>query len=140
MINIAKLVQMIFSAWFGYFDYVGYLPCGITLIAPNVSIWLLLTLTGLSNHGASSSEQSPAGNFANYFWHVWSVTTPFPYTTQIFFFFLCFSCVFTFLEIIKHNMLKILFLSSILNIKMATKIHQFCCFILMHTDRTAVTI
>ena len=31
-INITKLVQMIFSAWSGYFEYVGYLPHGITLI------------------------------------------------------------------------------------------------------------
>ena len=65
--EVNQPVQMIFSTWFGYFDYVSYLPCGITLIVPNVSIWLLLTLTGLSNHGAKSSEQSPAGNFANTF-------------------------------------------------------------------------
>ena len=25
-LNITKLVQMIFSTWFGYFEYVGYLP------------------------------------------------------------------------------------------------------------------
>ena len=31
-INITKLVQMIFSAWFGYFEYVGYLLWHITLI------------------------------------------------------------------------------------------------------------
>ena len=26
---------MIFNAWFGYFEYVGYLPRGITLIVLN---------------------------------------------------------------------------------------------------------
>ena len=55
--------------------------------------------------------------------------------------FLCFSCIFTFLEIIKHNMWKCCLFSSIFNIKMAT--HQFTnfgkCF-LMHADMTAVTI
>ena len=34
-INITRLVLMIFKAWFGYFKYVGYLLCGITLIALN---------------------------------------------------------------------------------------------------------
>ena len=29
--NITKLVQMILSAWFGYFEYVDYLPHGILL-------------------------------------------------------------------------------------------------------------
>ena len=35
-INISKLVQMIFSAWFGYFQYVGYLLCGMVLIVLNL--------------------------------------------------------------------------------------------------------
>ena len=29
-INITKLVQKIFNTWFRYFEYVGYLPHGIT--------------------------------------------------------------------------------------------------------------
>jgi len=32
VINITKVVQMIFIVWFGYSEYVGYLPCGITLV------------------------------------------------------------------------------------------------------------
>ena len=140
-INITKLVQMIFSAWFGYFEYVGYLPRRIMLIVLNVSIWLLSTSTSLPNHGASSSEKSPARNFANHVWHVWSVTAPSPHTAQIFFF-LHFSCVFTFLEIIKHNMPKMLLFSNILHFgKMATqKFTNFDEFFLMHTDMTVVTI
>ena len=107
VINITKLVQMIFHTWFGYFEYVSYLLCDITLIVLNyVSIWSLTTSTGPPDHGASSSEKSAAWNFANHFWHVLSVAAPSPYTAQIFF--LCFSCIFTFLEIIKHNMLKML--------------------------------
>ena len=35
VINITKLVQMIFNAWLGYFKYVGYLPGGITLTVLN---------------------------------------------------------------------------------------------------------
>ena len=34
-IDITKLVQMIFSTWFGYFEYVGSLPRGVTLIVLN---------------------------------------------------------------------------------------------------------
>ena len=34
-INITKMVQMIFNAWFGYFEYVNYLLSGITLIVSN---------------------------------------------------------------------------------------------------------
>ena len=102
--NITKLVQMIFNAWVGYFEYVGYLPRGIMLIVLNVSI-LSLSTTGLPDLGASSSKKSPARNFTNHFWHVRSVTAPSPYTAQLF---LHFCCVFTFLEIMKHNMPKML--------------------------------
>ena len=58
------------------------------------------------------------------------------------FFFLHFSCVFTFLEIIKHNMPKMLLFSNILHFgKMATqKFTNFDEFFLMHTDMTVVTI
>ena len=47
-------------------------------------------------------------NFANHFWHIQSITASSPYTVQIFYFFLHCSCIFTFLEIIKHTMRKIL--------------------------------
>ena len=47
VINIPKLVQMIFNAWFWYFEYIGYLLYGIILIVLNVLIWLLSTSAGL---------------------------------------------------------------------------------------------
>ena len=53
------------------------------------------------------------------------------------------SCVFTIVEIIKHDMLNMLLFSSIFNIKMATqKFTSFdkFFFFLMHADMTAVTI
>ena len=70
----------------------------------NVSIWSLPTSTALRDCGTSSSQKSSAQNFTNHFWHIRSVTAPSLYTAQIFFLRLC--CVFTFLEIIKHNTLK----------------------------------
>ena len=93
VINITKLVQMIFNPWPGYFGYVASLSHGITTVL-NVSIWLLSTSTGLPNCGASCDEKPPARNFASHFWYVQSVTTPSPYITQIFI--LHFSCIFTF--------------------------------------------
>jgi len=83
------------------------------LFSVNVSIWFLSTSTGLPDWGASSSKKPPARNFTSHFWPIQSVTAPSPYTAQIsffFFFFLCFSCDFTFLEIIKHNIPKCCFL------------------------------
>ena len=35
LINITKLVQVIFKAWFGYFEHVGHLSCSIMLIILN---------------------------------------------------------------------------------------------------------
>ena len=68
-----------------------------------------------------------------------SVTVPSAYTTQIFLFFLHFSHIFTFLEVIKHYMLKCVF-SSIFNIKMATeKFTNFNTLLKMHTDMKAAT-
>ena len=34
--NITRLVQMIFSTWFGYFECVSYLPSGVTLTVLNL--------------------------------------------------------------------------------------------------------
>ena len=80
---------------------------------------IAINSTGLPNCGASSSERFAAQNFANHFWHVRvSHSTFSTHCTNLF---LRFSCVFTFLEIIKHNMPKMLFFSSIFNIKMATE-------------------
>ena len=42
VINITNLVQMIFNAWFAYFEYASYLPCGITLIVLNYCFNLIL--------------------------------------------------------------------------------------------------
>ena len=114
---------MIFSTWFGYFEYVGYLPCGIMLFVLNVLIWSLSTSTGLSDWSIIQREISSMklpplvahstrrGTF-NHTWHF--IHTPHKS-------FLCFSCIFTFLEIIKHNMPKILLFSSTFNSKMATQ-------------------
>ena len=90
------------------------------LFSINVSVWSLSTWTSLPNCGASSSEKSPARNFANHTWHFWSITAPSPQAAQIFFAFqFCISVfqkAFTFLEIIKHNMPKCCLFSSIFNI------------------------
>ena len=81
-----KLVQMIFNASFGYSEYGSYLRHHTArLFSINVLIWVLSTSTGLPKHGPSSSEKSPAWNFARHFWHVGSVTAPFQYNAQIFF-------------------------------------------------------
>ena len=37
--TIAKLLQMIFNAWFGYFEYTGYLQPGVMLVILNKYLW-----------------------------------------------------------------------------------------------------
>ena len=69
VINLTKLVQIIFSAWCGYFEYVSYLPHGITLIVLKVLIWLLLISTDLPLLGMSPSKKSQSWNFAKRFLH-----------------------------------------------------------------------
>ena len=124
------------NVWFACFEYVSYLPCGITLTVFNVLIWLLSLSTCLPEHGALSSKKPPIRNFTNHFWHIWSVTAPSPYSRQIFF-----RCVFTFLKIIKHNIPKCCLLPSIFNIKMPTqKFTNFDKLFLMHAEMTAFTI
>ena len=118
--NITKLVQMIFSAWFGYFEYVGYLPCGIILIVLNecldwISInfnWSTRLWSIVQREIFSTKLRKPLLTCSI------SHSTFSIHCTNLF---LCFSCVFTFLEIIKHNMPKCCFFSSIFNIKMATQ-------------------
>ena len=56
VINIIKLVQMIFNAWFGYFEYMHMAERW--LFSVNVFIWLLSTPNGPPHHGASSKEIS----------------------------------------------------------------------------------
>ena len=76
------------------------------LFSINVSIWLLSTSTGLPDHGASSSEKSPAWNFTNCF-DTFSQSQHLLHTLHESFFW-CFSCIFTFLDVIKHNTPKML--------------------------------
>ena len=66
--------------------------------------------------------------------------------------YLCFSCIFIFLDILnmskmvyayyaKHNMPELFLFSSVFNIKMATqKFTNLIIFLKMHTDMSAVTI
>ena len=91
------------------------------LFSINVSICLLSTSTHLPDHGTVSSEKFPAWNFLNHFWQVWSVTEPSLTLCKSFCVCVCFSYIFTFLEIIKHNTSKCHSFSSIFNIKVAMK-------------------
>ena len=120
-----QALQMIFSTWFGYFECVGYPPCGITLIALNYCLDLIFINFNWSTPPWSIVQWEISSTnlqwfFANHFWHVWSVTAPSPYTNL----FLRFSCIFTFLEIIKHNMPKMFIFHLHKNFSY-TKIHQF---------------
>ena len=110
VVNRTTLVQVIFDTWFGWVCW---------LFSTNVLIWLLSTSISLPDHGASPNDVSPARNVASHFWQGQSVTAPCPYMAQIFF--LDFSCIFTFLEIIKHKIQNILPFPSIFNIKIATQ-------------------
>ena len=117
-IHITKLVRMIFNAWFGYFEYVGYLPHGITLILLNYCFNLIgINFNWSTYREALSSEKSPSWNITNHFWHIRSVTAPSPHAAQIFFY----VSVFTFLEIINIICRKCCFFSSLFNITMATQ-------------------
>ena len=86
--------------WLGYFECAGCLPCGITLIALSSCLYLISINFSWSawpwsiiRRGISSAKLCRP---------LWiSHTAPSPYTVQIFF--LSFSCVFTFLEIIKYT-------------------------------------
>ena len=143
MITITKWVQMIFKTWFGYLEQV-MLKCWLFSI--NVLIWSLSTSTGLRDWWWSIVQQGISSmKLRKPLWHVQSVTVPSPYT--FFFFgssciftfsvsfltlpftpnsFLCFSCVFTFLEIIKPNMPKaLLFFLHLQYWNGYTKTHPF---------------
>ena len=75
----------------------------------NWSIWLWI----------SSSKKPPAWNFANYYWHVWSITASSSYNATFFFFFcVCISYIFSFLEL-KQYVENVAFY-SLFNIKMST--------------------
>ena len=103
VINIIKQVQMIFNTWFGYFEYIDYLPRGILLMALSWHLDLIGFNFNWSIQPRSIiHEKSQARNFMSHFWRIGSVTVPSPYTAQTFA--LYFSGAFTFLEITKHNM------------------------------------
>ena len=96
-------------------------PVGITFTTLHYCLYLTaVNFTGLLDCGMSSSEKSPAQNSANHFWHLQSVTEPSSYTAQIFLC-VCFGCIFTFLDTIKDNVLKMLVFSSIFSIKVPHK-------------------
>ena len=71
VINIIKLMQMIFSAWI-------FWVCWLSPMWHNVYCSQLMSqsdsLQLQPDCEASSSKKSPAWNFTNYFWHIWVVT------------------------------------------------------------------
>ena len=137
-IHITKLVQMVFSSQFGYFEYVGHVLHGITLegfFSVKVSVWLLSTSTVLFQPWQNlSSEKSPAQNFASHFDTSVSRSTFSIHCTNLT---LHFSCILTFLEIIKDDMQKMLLFSTLILIWLHKNSIVF--IFLMHTDMTAVT-
>ena len=95
---------MIFNAWLGYFVYVSYPPCGITLSVLNYVLILSLSIST----GLPSSKKLHKPHLIYSTGH----STFSIYCTNLFLF-LHFSRTFTFLEIIRHNMQKmLLFLPS----------------------------
>ena len=119
-IHITKLVQMIFNAWFGYFEYVSYLLRGIILIVCNYCFDLIPINFNWSSRPWSIVQQEISRTKLRkpLLTHSISHSTFSIHRTNLF---VCFSCVFTFLEIMKHNMPKMLLFSSIFSIKMATQ-------------------
>ena len=104
------------------------------LFSINVSIWLLSISTSLL-----TMEHYPLRNLQNE--TLQTTFDTFDQSQHVFHTlhrsFLCFSCVFAFLKIIKHDKPKMLLFSSIFNIKMAT---QKFTNLFSHADMTAVTI
>ena len=128
VIHITKLVQMMVKTWFVYFEYVSYLSCGITLIVFNYCFDLIAINFNWSTWPWSIVQREISSAKLHKSLLTCSIChSAFLHCTNLF---VCFSCVFTLLEIMKHNMPKMLPFSSIFNIKMSTKIHQFWCFFL----------
>ena len=96
VMNITKLVQMIFSAWFGYFEHVSYLSYGNNTDCSQLMFQFacyLLQLVYLSvEHGPVRNLQHKTSQTA--LTHFISHSTFSIHRTNIF---LRFSCVFTFL-------------------------------------------
>ena len=83
VINITKLVQLIFNARFGYFEYISYLLHHVNCCSQCLNC--IAINFNWSTSGTSSSKKSLVRNFTNPFRHVQSVTGPSPYAAQIFF-------------------------------------------------------
>ena len=133
-ISITKLVQMIFHTWFGYFDYVRYLPCGVTLcllitINFNWSTWLSsIVHREISNMKLRKPLLTCLISHSTFSKHCTNL-------------FLRFSGIFTFFEIISIICWKCCFFPSVFSIKIATqKFTNFDIKRKIHTDMTAVTI
>ena len=122
VVHITKLVQMIFNTWFGFFEYVGYLPCGITfdcsqLMSQFDRYQLQLVYLTVEHRPARNLQHKTSQTTFDIF----NQSQHLLHTLHKSFLCVCFSWVFTFLEIIKHNIPKMLLFSSILNIKMASQ-------------------
>ena len=118
--NIIKLVQMIFNAWFGYFEYASYLSwynidCSQLMSQFDHYHFRLVSAT-MEHHAV---RKNPGQNFTNHSRHFWSVTVPSQYTAEIFF------CVFKLHFYLSWNnkasYAKMLLFSFIFNTKMATQ-------------------
>ena len=112
--KIKDTIFFIFSNnhWFGYFDHVGNLQCGITLIVLSYCLDLIAVNFNWSTQHWSiilrcfilnlQDETSPTT------FDTFNQSQHLLHTLHKSFVCVCFSYVFTFLEIIKHNMLKVL--------------------------------
>ena len=129
---------MIFKSWFGYFEYVSYFPCAITLMVLSWCLDLIAInfnwstqLWSIIHQEISSTKLCKPG-----FTHLICHRT---FSIHYMNLFLFFSCIFTFLEIIKHICQNGTF-SSIFNIKMGIKISPILSFFKMHAGFTPFTI
>ena len=114
--NVTQLVQMIFSAWRGYFEY-GSVSCVVRCWSfyINVLIGFLSALAGLHNveHCPARSLHHGLRRLPLTFHQLQH--HPALWTNQ----FLHFSSIFTFHGITKYSMPKMLLFSSIFDIKIA---------------------
>ena len=116
---------MIFNTWFGYFE-LCWLSLTLTqcwLFSTNVWFWSLSTSTGLSDLPVRNLQHETSQTTFDLF----DQSQHLLHTAEIFL--KNFGCIFIFLEIMKHNMLKMLLFSSIFNINGYTNTHQFWSFL-----------
>ena len=138
VINTNKLVKVILNACFEYFEHVSYLSSG-TMLTVLLMSWLdqyqlQLLYPTVEHHPVRDLQPETSQTTFDMFDHSHHLLHILHKS------FLCVSAVFFSLEIIKHNMLKILPFSSTFNIK--TAIQKFTTFdkFLMHTSMTGVII